>query len=97
MKNFWIVVLFLGLGLGGCTEEAKNKFFRSADNILGKDLKVTFYSDKGDMIKSWTVLDGKITTGKDENGAYLGYYYFWADKVGYVQVPVDHTVIEEIR
>jgi len=88
--------LLMTLVMGGCTEEARNKFFRSADNILGKDFKVSYISD-GKIVKTWKVIDGKITTGKDENGSYLGYYYFWAEEVGYVQVPVRGTVIEELR
>ncbi len=36
----------MALALAGCTEEARNQFFRSADNVLGKDYKVS-YVDEG--------------------------------------------------
>lgn len=82
--------------LAGCTEESRNRIFRQADNILGKDLIVS-YIDEGKIIKSWVVRDGKITTGKDDSGRVLGYYYFWSEKVGYVQIPIERTIIEEYR
>ena len=84
-------VLFLG-----CTEESRNKLVRQADNFLGKNLKVS-YIDEGKVVKEWTIDDGKITTGKDENGQVLGYYYFWSKETGYVQTPIDRTVIEAIK
>lgn len=80
----------------GCTEEARNRFFRSADNIIGKDYRVSYISE-GKVVKSWTVKDGKITSGKDESGTVLGYYYFWTQETGYVQVPIIGTIIEEIK
>ncbi|MBF0236892.1 MAG: hypothetical protein HQM12_04240 [SAR324 cluster bacterium] len=94
-KQF-IVMLLLAGSLVGCTEESRNKFFRSADTLLGKDLKVSYVSE-GKIVKSWTVRDSKVTTGKDENGANLGYYYFWSDETGYVQVPIVGTIVEELR
>ena len=36
-KTFHIFPLFL-LFMGGCTEESRNKIFKQADNLLGKDL-----------------------------------------------------------
>ena len=92
---FCIIVVML-VFLSGCTEEARNKFFRSADNILGKDFVVTYISE-GKIMKIWKVVDSKITTGKDDTGAFLGYYYFWAEDIGYVQVPIRGTIIEEYR
>ncbi len=80
----------------GCTEESRNKIFRQADNLLGKDMKVS-YVDEGKIVKTWTVRDSKITTGKDAEGRVLGYYYFWSEEVGYVQLPVERTIIEELR
>ena len=82
--------------LGGCTEESRNKFFRDADNILGKDFKVSYVSN-GIIVKTWTIRDSKISTGKDQNGANLGYYFFWSEETGYVQVSIRDTIIEEIR
>ncbi|HQQ62882.1 MAG TPA: hypothetical protein PLF22_04835 [Pseudomonadales bacterium] len=82
--------------LAGCTEETKNKLSRDFANLVGKNLKVS-YIDGGTVVKSWTVKDGKITSGKDDHGLALGYYYFWSVETGYVQLPVERTVIEEIR
>lgn len=81
--------------LGGCTEEARNKISRSTDNFLGEDLRVS-YIDGGQIVKAWTVRDGKITSGKDDAGNATGYYYFWTEETGYVQVPIERTIIEEI-
>jgi hypothetical protein len=97
MKNtFYIFLLFL-LPLGGCTEESRNKIFKQADNLLGKNLRVSYVSDSGKIVKSWTVNDGKVTTHKDEQGAASGYYYFWSVESGYVQVPIVRTIVEEIK
>ncbi len=94
-------ILVFGIGifliaLAGCTEEQQNRFFRQADNILGKDLRVS-YVDEGKIVKSWTVRSGKITTGKDASGQVLGYYYFWSEETGYVQLPIERTLIEEVK
>ena len=80
----------------GCTEEARNKLSRQADNLLGEDLKVS-YIDNGTVVKTWTVKDGKITSGKDDQGRQLGYYFFWSEETGYVQAPIERTIIEEIK
>ena len=82
--------------LSACTEEAMNKWSRQADNLLGKDLRVS-YVDGGKVVKSWTVKDGKITTGRDDQGRAIGYYYFWSVETGYVQLPIERTLIEEIQ
>ena len=95
-KTFFIFLLFLLL-LGGCTEESRNKIFKQADNLLGKDLRVSYVSDSGKIVKSWTVKDGKVTTHKDEQGSASGYYYFWSVESGYVQVPIVRTIVEEIK
>lgn len=95
----WIAVIItsiLVLFTSGCTEETRNKWSRQADNLLGKDLRVS-YIDGGQVVKSWVVEDGKITSGKDEQGRTAGYYYFWAVDTGYVQLPIERTLIEEIR
>ena len=73
-KTFYIFLLFL-LFMGGCTEESRNKIFKQADNLLGKDLRVSYVADSGAIVKSWTVRDGKVTTHKDEQGGASGYYY----------------------
>jgi hypothetical protein len=90
-----IIALFLVI-LPACTEEARNKLIRSADNVIGQDYKVS-YIDEGRVVKAWTVKDGKITSGQKENGIPTGYYYFWSVETGYVQTPVDRTVVEELR
>ena len=76
-KTFYLFLLFL-LFMGGCTEESRNKIFKQADNLLGKDLRVSYVADSGTIVKSWTVRDGKVTTHKDEQGGTSGYYYFWS-------------------
>ena len=83
------------LGLSSCSEW-KNKFSRGVDNLVGVDLKVS-YIDGGQVIKTWVVKDGKVTSGKTDAGYSTGYYYFWAKDVGYVQVPIERTVIEAIK
>lgn len=82
--------------LSACTEESMNKWSRQADNLLGEDLKVS-YVDGGQIVKTWTVKDGKITTGRDDQGRAIGYYYFWSIETGYVQLPIERTLIEEIQ
>ena len=34
---------------------------------------------------------------KDSSGNAVGYYYFWSNETGYVQIPVMRTIIEEIK
>jgi len=95
-KTIYVFILFLFF-LGGCTEESRNKIFKQADNVLGKDLRISYVADNGKIVKSWTVRDGKVTTHKDEQGGTSGYYYFWSDKSGYVQVPIVRSIVEEIK
>ncbi len=97
MQKTFYILLFILLLLGGCTEESRNKIFKQADNLLGKDLRVSYVADSGTIFKSWTVRDGKVTTHKDEQGATSGYYYFWSVESGYVQVPIVRVIIEEIK
>ena len=97
MQKTIFVLLFLLLVLGGCTEESRNKIFKQADNVLGKDLRISYVSDSGKVVKSWTVRDGKVTTHKDEKGGTSGYYYFWSSESGYVQVPIVRSIVEEIK
>ena len=95
-KTIYVFILFL-LFLGGCTEESRNKIFKQADNVLGKDLRISYVADNGNIVKSWTVRAGKVTTHKDEQGGNSGYYYFWSVESGYVQVPIVRTIVEEIK
>lgn len=95
MQKTFLLIVSLIL-LPACTEEAMNKLSRQADNFLGEDLKVS-YVDAGKVVKTWTVKDGKITTGRDDQGRAIGYYYFWSIETGYVQLPIERTLIEEIR
>ena len=97
MQNYFFNFLLFIFFIGGCTEESRNKIFKQADNVLGKDLRVSYVADSGTIVKSWTVLDGKVTTHKDEQGATSGYYYFWSVESGYVQVPIVRTIVEEIK
>ena len=97
MRKTFIILLLFQLFLGGCTEESRNKIFKQADNVLGKDLRILYVADSGKIVKSWNVRDGKVTTHKDEQGSTSGYYYFWSVESGYVQVPIVRTIVEEIK
>lgn len=91
-----LLVIATTLLLSACTEEARNQISRTTDNFLGEDLRVS-YIDGGTVVKTWTVKDGKITSGKDGSGNATGYYYFWTVETGYVQVPIERTIIEELK
>ena len=95
-KNIYGGLCFLII-IGGCTEESRNKIFKQADNVLGKDLKISYVANSGKIVKSWTVRDGKVTTHKNEQGGTSGYYYFWSVESGYVQVPILRSIVEEIK
>ena len=95
-KTIYVFLLFV-MVLVGCTEESRNKIFKQADNVLGKDLRISYVADNGKLVKTWTVRDGKVTTHKDEQGGTSGYYYFWSVESGYVQVPILRTIVEEIK
>ncbi len=93
-----LIPLLLGtLLLAACTEEERNKLFKEADNILGKDMRVSYVADNGKIVRTWTVRDGKVTTNRNPDGSSSGYYYFWSEETGYVQIPVLRTIIEEIK
>ena len=97
-RKFYIFIfIFFLFFSGGCTEESRNKLFKQADNVLGKDLRISYVADSGKIVKSWTVRDGKVTTHKDEQGSTSGYYYFWSMESGYVQVPIVRSIVEEIK
>ena len=95
-KTFYVFLLCLLINVG-CTEESRNKIFKQADNVLGKDLRISYVADSGKIVRSWTVKDGKVTTHKDEQGQASGYYYFWSIESGYVQVPIVRVIVEEIK
>lgn len=88
-----LLILSLLLALVGCSEEQQNKISRLGVTWLEGDYRVT-YAD-GEHVKSWDVLDGKVTSEADK-----GYYYFWAVENGkkfYVQTPIARSYIEEIK
>ena len=94
MKVF-LSILFL-LMISACTEESRNKLLRSVQqNVIGERLRVS-YVDYGKIVKSWIINDGKVTTGVTEGGVVKGYYFFYSTD-GYVQIPVDKAMIEELR
>ena len=97
MEKIFFLFLIFQFFIFGCTEESRNKIFKQADNLLGKDLRVSYVADSGTIVKSWTVRDGKVTTHKDEQGSVSGYYYFWSVESGYVQVPIVRSIVEEIK
>jgi len=75
-------------------EENLNRMSRTIETYTGQDYLVTYSEDA--HLKSWKVIDGKVTSEGDK-----GYYYFWAtdedgDKL-YVQTPIERTYIEEVK
>lgn len=74
--------------LVACTQDQQNQFFRKAVELLDGDYRVTYAN--GPTEKTWIVKNGKVTTSEK------GYYYFWDEHKHYVQVPIEHTFIEEI-
>lgn len=95
MKKPLSVSLLLAttLLMAACSEEQQNKLSRLGVTWLEGDYRVTFA--EGNHLKSWTILDGKVTTEPEK-----GYYYFWATENGrkiYVQTPIIRSYIEEIR
>ena len=97
MRKTFMILLLFQLFLGSCTEESRNKIFKQADYVLGKDLRISYVANSGKIVISWTVRDGKVTTHKDEQGGTSGYYYFWSVENGYVQVPLMRSIVEEIK
>jgi hypothetical protein len=87
-----LLLLFLGMLLGGCTEEQQNRLNRLGVTWLEGNYRVT-YAD-GEHVKSWQVRDSKVTSEPEK-----GYYYFWVEGDGkryYVQTPIARSYIEEI-
>jgi hypothetical protein len=92
MKKILPLVVLMLL-LVACSEEQQNKLSRIGVSWLEGDYRVT-YAD-GNHVKSWEVIDGKVTSEPDK-----GYYYFWAMVNGnkvYVQTPIGRSYIEEIK
>ena len=85
-------IVILLLVAAGCSEEQQNRLARLGVTWLEGNYRVT-YAD-GEHVKSWDVLDGKVTSDPER-----GYYYFWATVDGkklYVQTPVVRSYIEEL-
>lgn len=93
MMKWSLIAAMLLMLLGGCSEEQQNKISRLGVTWMEGDYRVT-YAD-GQHVKSWEVLDGKVTSEPAK-----GYYYFWATVNGkkvYVQTPIGRTYIEEVK
>ncbi len=91
IRKFLIITVAIA-GLGGCSQETRNKISRIGVTWFEGNYHVTFA--EGQHLKQWTVHGAKITS---EPGK--GYYYFWAEENGkkfYVQTPIERTYIEEI-
>ena len=87
-----LLLLFLALLLGGCTEEQQNRLSRLGVTWLEGNYRVT-YAD-GVHVKVWEVRDGKVTSEPEK-----GYYFFWVKEGNqryYVQTPIARSYIEEI-
>jgi len=87
-----LLAVSVAMLLVGCSEEQQNKLSRIGVTWLEGNYRVTFV--EGNHMKSWTVIDGKVTTEPSK-----GYYYFWSRENGkkrYVQTPIARTYIEEI-
>ncbi|MGD2119639.1 MAG: hypothetical protein PVG66_14875 [Chromatiales bacterium] len=92
MKKYFTLIILLPLLLASCSEEQQNRISRIGVSWLEGNYRVT-YAD-GEHVKSWTVIDGKVTSEPAK-----GYYYFWARQNGkkyYVQTPIARSYIEEI-
>ncbi len=92
MKRTFLLLPLLLL-LAACSEDQQNKLSRIGVSWLDGDYRVT-YAD-GNHVKSWEVIDGKVTSDPGK-----GYYYFWAvenSKKIYVQTPIGRSYIEEIQ
>lgn len=73
--------------LTGCTQDKQNQLSRKLIEFLDGNYLVTYAN--GSVTKTWTIKNGKVTTSDK------GYYYFWDEKKHYIQVPIEHTFIEE--
>jgi hypothetical protein len=85
---FWLIRTLL-------SEDRENQISRLGVSYIDRDYRVTYSAFSGD--KTWTVYGGKITSEPSK-----GYYFFWATNLEtqvkfYVQVPIENTIIEEIK
>ncbi len=88
-----IVIMLALLVLPSCSGDWWNTIERKKVEYLDGNYDVTFASEG--HIKTWHVLNDKVTTVADK-----GYYYFWANNKGkkiYVQTPVRMSYVEEIK
>ena len=87
-----VLALTGAMVISGCSQEQQNRLSRIGVSWLEGDYRVTYA--EGTHAKSWTVIDGKVTSEPAK-----GYYYFWATDNGkkfYVQTPIERSYIEEI-
>lgn len=85
LKTFLIALA--ALLLASCTQDQQNQFSRKAVELLDSNYLVTYAN--GPTSKTWVIKNGKVTSDPK------GYYYFWDEKKHYIQVPIEHTFIEE--
>lgn len=88
-----LLLILTLLFMAGCSEEQQNKLSRLGVTWLEGNYRVTYAV--GDHVKSWEVIDGKVTSEPAK-----GYYYFWTrvdGKKRYIQTPIERTYIEEIN
>lgn len=81
-------MLVMAVLIAGCTQDQQNQLFRKGIEFLDGDYLVTFAN--GPTSKTWRIKNDKVTSDAK------GYYYFWDEKKHYIQVPIEHTFIEEI-
>ena len=89
-----ILIFFAGAAFIGLpyifSQEARNELARTKVSLKANDYRVTVAMGKVDKIYEF---HGKVTSNVK------GYYFFWykSDKgKKYVQVPIAHTLIEEL-
>lgn len=82
-----VKTLALVLLVTGCTQDQQNQLSRKAVELLDSNYLVTYAN--GSTNKTWMIKNGKVTSDAK------GYYYFWDEKKHYIQVPIEHTFIEE--
>lgn len=85
LKIFFITIT--ALLLVSCTQDQQNQLSRKAVELLDSNYLITYAN--GSTSKTWQIKNGKVTSDAK------GYYYFWDDKKHYIQVPIEHTFIEE--
>jgi hypothetical protein len=96
-KNFYVGVTIIALvfTFGYCiylinfNQDDKNKLMRKSIELLDGNYLVTWSG--GNINKSWKIKNGKVTSTEK------GYYFFWEEIGYYIQVPINGTVIEEVK